>query len=732
MTKVYIFLENCYGIPKFDKTFIFDNDTNKGHLIYAPNGVMKTSLANTISDICNGKESRDCFFPERNTMRIVRYEDENGDDLKPEDILVIEPYSEKYKSENMSTLLADEKLKSEFDKIHLDIDEKMNKMFSNLKNLSGKRDVDKILAEDFGYSPNEVYECLDKIYDDYSSDDIIDFTYIKYGQLFTSDSEKLLLESDFANQLEVYIAQYEKLLSDSIVFKNDFNHNSADGVLKTLTKEGFFKAEHKVALAANSELMGEDDFKSIINTEKKRILNNDELSTAFKKIDDKFSGKVGTKDLRELIYKHKEIIPELINIPSLKQKIWISYLFSDKSTFTEAILNYRSNKKRLEEVVQNAENQLSRWNVVVNQFNQRFSNMPYLLEIKNKSDVILRKDLPSISFVYKDRGEVANVNEKELLLHLSNGEKKALYLLNIIFEIEVRKEETKKTLIVMDDVADSFDYRNKYAIIEYIKEIVDNDLFMPIILTHNFDFYRTVAGRLNIKNNSNFASKSTGEVELIHGQYFENVFDSWRDEVYKNDAVFISSIAFVRNIVEYIKGKDNDVYSNLTSLLHYKKNSVGECMATDSIKNKHIIEWYFKEWAREKERFEQNLEQSVISLLFNVAEVIMGISDEVVDIENKIVLSVAIRQKSERYMVNRINNDSEVLKIRKDQTRKLRDLIDFMESDTNDTYIKQIIEKVLIITSENIHINSFMYEPIVDMSLGELKSLYSDVKEYLK
>lgn len=111
MTKVYIFLENCYGIPKFDKTFIFDNDTNKGHLIYAPNGVMKTSLANTISDICNGKESRDCFFPERNTMRIVRYEDENGDDLKPEDILVIEPYSEKYKSENMSTLLADEKTK---------------------------------------------------------------------------------------------------------------------------------------------------------------------------------------------------------------------------------------------------------------------------------------------------------------------------------------------------------------------------------------------------------------------------------------------------------------------------------------------------------------------------------------------------------------------------------------------------------------------------------------------
>lgn len=33
----------------------------------------------------------------------------------------------------------------------------------------------------------------------------------------------------------------------------------------------------------------------------------------------------------------------------------------------------------------------------------------------------------------------------------------------------------------------------------------------------------------------------------------------------------------------------------------------------------------------------------------------------------------------------------------------------------------------MIITSENIHINSFMYEPIVDMSLEELNQLYDDV-----
>jgi wobble nucleotide-excising tRNase len=92
------------------------------------------------------------------------------------------------------------------------------------------------------------------------------------------------------------------------------------------------------------------------------------------------------------------------------------------------------------------------------------------------------------------------VKEDNLLAHLSNGEKKALYLLNIIFETEARKTMNKSTLIIMDDIADSFDYRNKYAIIEYIKDICDNEIFMPIILTHNFGFYRTVAGLIDIKN----------------------------------------------------------------------------------------------------------------------------------------------------------------------------------------------------------------------------------------
>lgn len=57
-----------------------------------------------------------------------------------------------------------------------------------------------------------------------------------------------------------------------------------------------------------------------------------------------------------------------------------------------------------------------------------------------------------------------------LLNVLSQGEKRALYILNIIFEIEARKELDQKTILIIDDIADSFDYKNKYAIIEYLKK----------------------------------------------------------------------------------------------------------------------------------------------------------------------------------------------------------------------------------------------------------------------
>ena len=63
MKTLTIDLENCYGIRKLEKSFDFSK-TN-AIAIYAPNGSMKSSLAQTFQDIATGTDSKDRIFPER-------------------------------------------------------------------------------------------------------------------------------------------------------------------------------------------------------------------------------------------------------------------------------------------------------------------------------------------------------------------------------------------------------------------------------------------------------------------------------------------------------------------------------------------------------------------------------------------------------------------------------------------------------------------------------------------
>ena len=94
-----------------------------------------------------------------------------------------------------------------------------------------------------------------------------------------------------------------------------------------------------------------------------------------------------------------------------------------------------------------------------------------------------------------------------------------------------------------------------------------------VILTHNFDFYRTVAKRLFLKKSSFIATKcSQGNIEIKQGKYFEDVFKSIFVKNYHVKKNFIGIIPFVRNLFEYLS-KD-DEYDFLTSCLHIKSTTL--------------------------------------------------------------------------------------------------------------------------------------------------------------
>ncbi len=92
-----------------------------------------------------------------------------------------------------------------------------------------------------------------------------------------------------------------------------------------------------------------------------------------------------------------------------------------------------------------------------------------------------------------------------------------------------------------------------------------------------------------------------------------------------------------------------------------------------------------------------------------------------IELQNKIIFSIVIRLKSEEWMLNKLNQEFESTN---NQTRELYDAIKKELSDDE----KRIIQKVLMITPENIHINSFMFEPILDISLDHLYTCFEEVK----
>jgi hypothetical protein len=70
----------------------FDFSEHKAYAIYAPNGAMKSSLAQTFKDVADAVPSKDRIFPARVCSRAIT--DEHGVGLAKECVLVVPPYDD--------------------------------------------------------------------------------------------------------------------------------------------------------------------------------------------------------------------------------------------------------------------------------------------------------------------------------------------------------------------------------------------------------------------------------------------------------------------------------------------------------------------------------------------------------------------------------------------------------------------------------------------------------------
>ncbi|MEK6308410.1 MAG: hypothetical protein V4752_19070 [Pantoea dispersa] len=718
MKNLIVDLENCYGIKKLTHEFDF-NQCNV-FSIYAPNGFMKTSFSKTFKDHQNNQDTKDLVFTSRASKRLIL--DEASIAINFENIFVIESYNESYSSEKASLLLVNNTLKEKYTSAIKDLEQKNNLLVRKLKQLSGINGKNQSPTEEMCQSFNTPHDKLFELYETLlSSEKSKELSGIIYTSVFNEKTLKFLDDRNVKQQLHDYMDRYNELISESPVLNRNFNHYNAQQVTKNLSDHGFFKASHFVTIKngeSNIEIKDPEELDRLIKQEKSKILTDEALSSSFEQIDKKLSN-AELRTFRDYLFENKELLPRLLDLNKLKREIWLSYIADNDDLLQDVIKAYDAAKDVISEASMQAVAEETQWQKVVSIFNKRF-HVPFKLSIENQSDVILNGKPPHISFDFSDETDVVKIEKDALLQVLSQGEKRALYILNLLFEVNARISSNIESLLIVDDIADSFDYKNKYAIIEYFKEICENPIFKVIFLTHNFDFHRTISGRLGIKRENRLAvHKENNSLKLTIEKYQNNPFLYWKENI-NTRRFYIASIPFIRNLCEYC-GNNRD-FDSLTSLLHSKKGT-GNILVSD-------LEVIYKNTLIDKPNLLlPDRDRVVKCVIFEEAEDIYNSRAQNADLESKIIIAIAIRLLAEFFMKININDEVFFSSISKNQTIAL--YRKFLELKPAESEAIALLTQVNLMTPENIHLNSFMFEPILDMSCEHLYTLYDSLKQLL-
>lgn len=742
MQELKLDLENCYGIKKMKETF--DYSKNNVAIIYAPNGTMKSSLAKTFEAIRDDKQVEEKIYGLQSSYSIL---DEDNVVISKEQIIVINPFDENA-YEGQGLLMANEPLRKAYLDIHASIESKKESLYSKIKEKLGYSnrnnfDVKNTMLNDWEFTVRKEYDCLNTI-KDLLHNSIMECSLheddIDYASLFNDKVYLMMKNGETGELLEAYEKKYRELVDKSLYMQQGIiDHNNYGNISTALNANGFFAANNEVVLkakdgSASITLKEQKELDNLIKKEKEQVLNSKEIKELFEKINKVINKNKDTLAFNTFLQTHQDIIVEYKDIDLFKKKVWVKAFLCYEHLLDELINDYNKAQEDLKKLRDDAREQVTDWKKALDLFKERFF-VPFSIEPSNQEDVILNMEFPSFKYIFSDGRGDKEVTKDNLLNILSTGERRAYYILNMIFQILVAKKLGKECLIVLDDISESFDYKNKYAIIEYISDISeytdtnDEKLFKILLLTHNFDFYRTVSSRITKPGNSFIAFVDSDKIKLEKGQYTKNIFMYYKNTLVNkySDNIMVASIPFVRNLIEYTEGDDNEDYLTLTSVLHYKEN-------TRKITLNQIQDIFNKYWfKKEPTTFAVDREcELVYDILMQESEKITDI--EKLEIENKLILSMAIRLIGEEYMQNKIISDvangKDILKGIFSNKNQSAWLIKEYKKHINDDAMNTL-EIVAMITPENIHLNSFMFEPILDMSLKHLYKIYYDVKALL-
>lgn len=713
--------KNVYGINNLKGI----SNVNGNALIYAPNGGTKTSLALGFKKISAGELPNDRIFGQ-NCEYSFSLNDEKYTNVVPKIIknIVVYNYDSYYREtltnngNKMNLLTVSASMQRKYGEIYNDCYEKINSLSRKISLIMGnkkKEDANISVALDFFknnfnlYNWKDIIVFLSKI-----NFETKIFINNNICDIFNESTNPIIFSSDFNNKVNKLIdTLYSK--TNSFLFSETFGSQQAKNLIDELKSDGFFEAGHAIKLRGYKELITSySEFEKIYNEQLKVIYEDEKTQIDVEDLLKKLNKNKATREIKHII-SNQNVLLQMNNIEKFRMEILSGKLQSLENEIKVVADIIEKSNIAINNLIEVAKFEQTKWEEICEVFKDRFT-MPFEIKISNKLSSIIGENPPMFEIIYNQNGNEKIIDEELLKESLSTGQLRALTILHFLFDLNISIKENDETFVILDDIVDSFDYKNKYAMIQYISELSKNNKIILWILTHNFDFFSSCYYRISkfekfyIKQNRNSENFIKFNSSIIGGGL--DLFKIWVNKLNNScdENKFISLIPVCRNLLEVKYDKTNHNYILLTNFLHYRRNT--KTITVNDV-NPIFYDTYNIECPLDSNK-------KLFDILFNQLQK-LSTTDlyNTMDLDIKIVFSIGIRLVMEM-IFNKF--DSSFI----DKNLQLGEEFEKVKENFDKEDIR-IFSKAIVSVPEFIHLNSFMYEPLIDIPTTTFQSIYKDV-----
>ena len=713
-------LENIFGINKV----IGANQLDKTNVIYAPNGTAKSSISDALFNIPNGESVNDVLddskvpsyqidvdgttFDGNNTpnYKIIKYsgidEFELGDleDYKP---LVISPLLQSKVKTSLSIIknavnnIENILLKS-FPKKGKGRGEIFSKGLKEAISLVAKTTQESELIINFAKNLNTSAKPISETI---SEEDFLVLVNKKSFEVINNPSVQ-------ANLNEYATVVNKRIVSE--VLDDEFKIDNLANFYNHTIEDNYFDSNKKRLLSISGVVYDKESFKELVDKETIKVFDTDEIKQKVSECKSVLSKTASSTKLTNRIISSPVLLSRAANYDSFVNELFVTMIGPSSLKLIEiersTILAEQAKLSLLKSSFSDNDNCLHKiWEL----YKTRFNFNKFDLTIKNRFDAAIGYDVPL--FVKCVKGTDIEINNPRDF-RFSTGEIRSYNLINLIIEIEKERMKGEPFTIVLDDAVDSFDYKNKYGIIDYLVDANKDPNIQLIVFTHNFDFYRSsILAFGKGTTNQYFMYKDDNNDITFHDSknkhYYLEVckFNDWKNT--PTISQYFALIPFFRSTLQLESNSHNSDVQTIDEYLHYDDSlsSARDFTRLDTIlKSKGCN---LPSGVSVYDKFLEKLNAEVASIIS------AGINET--NLEEKITLGLYIRLFGERFLCKKIVCALGTIPPTGIYSRT-KDLLNYAISSNllNESEIFLLTE-ANIISPSFLHANSFMYEPLIDV-----------------